>query len=72
MVEINTKEVLSKNDLFSIYLIYKNETIILLEKDFYELCQSTRDFSCEMNGIFFETKKFEIIKYIWYNKNGDK
>ena len=21
---------------------------------------------------FLETKKFEIVKYIWYNKNGDK
>jgi len=35
LVEINTKEALSKNDLLSIYLIYKNGTIILLEKDFY-------------------------------------
>ena len=25
-----------------------------------------------MNGIFFVYKKFEIVKYIWYNKNGDK
>ena len=38
----------------------------------YELCQNTRDFSREMNGIFFVYKKFEIVKYIWYNKNGDK
>ncbi|EDK89526.1 hypothetical protein FNP_1754 [Fusobacterium polymorphum ATCC 10953] len=28
--------------------------------------------SREMNGIFFVYKKFEIVKYIWYNKNGDK
>ena len=40
--------------------------------DVYELCQNTRDFSREMNGIFFVYKKFEIVKYIWYNKNGDK
>ena len=40
--------------------------------EFYELCQNTRDFSREMNGIFFVYKKFEIVKYIWYNKNGDK
>jgi|GEM_PF-5248061 hypothetical protein len=35
LVEINTKELLSNNNLLSIYLIYKNETIILLGKDFY-------------------------------------
>ena len=35
LVEINTKELLPNNDLISIYLIYKNETIILLGKDFY-------------------------------------
>ena len=28
--------------------------------------------SREMNGIFFVYKKFEIVKYILYNKNGDK
>jgi len=53
-------------------LIYKsleNKRKITL---IYELCQNTRDFSREMNGIFFVYKKFEIVKYIWYNKNGDK
>lgn len=35
LVEINTKELLPNNDLISIYLIYKNETIVLLGKDFY-------------------------------------
>lgn len=33
LVEIDTKELLSNNDLLSIYLIYKNGTIILLEED---------------------------------------
>ena len=28
--------------------------------------------SREMNGIFFVYKKFEIVKYIWYNKTGFK
>ena len=28
--------------------------------------------SREMNGIFFVYKKFEIIKYILYNKNDNK
>ena len=36
----------------------------------YELCQNTPNFSREMNGIFFVYKKFEIVKYIWYNKTG--
>ena len=52
----------------------------LLEKfnNFYKLCQNTRDSSTrqgvsrEMNGIFFVYKKFEIIKYIQYNKNDNK
>lgn len=35
LVEINTKELPPNNNLLSIYLIYKNETIILLGKDFY-------------------------------------
>lgn len=35
LVEINTKELSPNNNLLSIYLIYKNETIILLGKDFY-------------------------------------
>ena len=30
----------------------------------YELCQNIRDFSREMNGIFFVYKKFERVKYI--------
>ena len=33
LVEIHTKELLPNNDLLSIYLIYKNGTIILLEED---------------------------------------
>ena len=44
----------------------------------YELCQNTRDSSTrqgvsrEMNGKFFVYKKFEIVKYIQYNKNDNK
>jgi hypothetical protein len=35
LVEINNKELPPNNNLLSIYLIYKNKTIILLGKDFY-------------------------------------
>ena len=37
-----------------------------------KLCQNTRNARNEMNSNFFVYKDFEIIKYIWYNKNSDK
>ena len=34
--------------------------------------QHSQGVSREMNGIFFVYKKFEIVKYIQYNKNDNK
>ncbi len=61
-----TKDGLKQKDLSieEIEKILREEEVNYNNARIYELCQNTRDFSREMNGIFFVYKKFERVKYI--------